>query len=306
MQDRQWFYPELQVIGAALGWGAQKRATEEGPSALNLADLVRIFLEKGFVAPDPKMLIPEFRASQGLAPDFELQLKWVAQFCERLAKTLLPLFEQGTLPVVVGGDHSVAMGTWSALSHHYAKLGPIGLIWVDAHMDAHTRQTTPSYAIHGMPVAHLLGYGEPVLSQLLSPVPKLLPEHLAYIGVRSFEEGEAALLKQLGVRVYTMHEVQQRGFIEVWQEALAHVVAGTVGFGVSIDLDAFDPEEAPGVGSPEPGGLWFEDVALSWRGLAFEPRLKAIEIVEFNPTLDINQRTAKLVYRLAEEIFCQL
>jgi arginase len=158
-------------------------------------------------------------------------------------------------------------------------------------MDAHTRETSPSQAYHGMPLAALLGYGDDALIHLLEQGSVLSPHHVCLIGVRSFEEGEAALLKRLGVRIYFMEEVKSRGFKTVLQEALQRVKQETQGFGLSIDLDGFDPEEIPGVGSPEPDGLKVEDVLPALSLIQNDPAFKALEIVEFNPDRDKGGKT---------------
>jgi arginase len=176
----------------------------------------------------------------------------------------------------------------------------IGLIWIDAHMDAHTPQTSPSLNIHGMPVAVLLGQGDARLMEIVGSTPILKPENLCLIGIRSFEEGEAVLLKQLGVRIYMIEEVQNRGFSSVFNEAISQISADK--FGLSIDVDGFDPIDAPGTGTPEKGGLHFKDATSSLAGLAKNPRFLGLEILEFNPHLDRNNVTCQLVWGLVNAL----
>lgn len=196
---------------------------------------------------------------------------------------------------VIGGDHSCAIGTWSGAYNALHHRGPLGLIWVDAHMDAHTPETSPSGRIHGMPLACLLGHGDPALIGLAHPGPALAPERVCLIGVRSYEDGEAALLDRLGVRVFFMDEVKQRGLAAVTRDALRIAQEGSVGFGVSIDLDAIDPSEAPGVGSRTPDGLALDDLVTATATMASASGFLGAEIVEYNPMLDSHDRTVDAV-----------
>jgi arginase len=207
----------------------------------------------------------------------------------------------GKLPVVVGGDHSCAIGTWKGVASALRARGPLGLIWIDAHMDAHTPQTTPSGALHGMPLASLLGYGDKRLTSLGRGV-QLLPKHVCLIGVRSFESGEAALLRRLGVRVFFMPEVVRRGLTAVMREALDIATTGTAGFGVTLDLDALDPRDAPGVGSPVKGGIRAAELSTALASIQGHPALAGVEIVEYNPQRDRNGVTANVAAGLLEAV----
>jgi len=196
---------------------------------------------------------------------------------------------------VIGGDHAVAVGTWAGVTHNLGAKEKFGLIWMDAHMDAHTMKTTPSQAYHGMPLVVLLGHGVSSLLNLLNKGPVLRPEHVCLIGIRSYEDGEAALLNRLGVRIYFMEEVNERGFEVVLQEALQIVKTGTEGFGLSIDLDGFDPQDAPGVGSPELHGLRAQEVLPALSLIQNDATFKALEIVEYNPNRDESGKTLLLM-----------
>jgi arginase len=180
--------------------------------------------------------------------------------------------------------------------------GRLGLLWIDAHMDSHTFRTSPSRALHGMPLACLLGHGDPRLTRIGGPEPKLLPQDVCLIGVRSFEWGEAVLLKRLGVRVYFMAEIRRRGLAELCAEAWAHVTREAAACGVSLDLDALDPEEEPGVGSPVAGGLHRDELAAALRGLHGDPRLRALEVVEYNPYADRDFATARAIHDLCRSL----
>jgi arginase len=278
----------IAIVGAASGWGAQDVGCADGPEALRAAGLDAYLQASGGHAEWAETLRP--------APGHD-RLWLVADLCARLAQRVASVMAGGYFPLVVGGDHSCAVGTWSGV--HLAARGPLGLVWIDAHMDSHTPQTSPSGALHGMPLACLLGYGEPALTGLVGPGPALLPQHVCLIGVRSFEAGEAALLERLGVRIFSMAEVHHRGIAAVFRDALNIAQNGTVGFGISIDLDALDPEEEPGVGTPAKDGLHGKGLAHALRELHDYPHLLALEIAEYNPHRDRNGATARMALQLA-------
>ena len=281
------------VIGAASGAGAPNPACGKGPAALHR---YHVFHDTPLqhVKWDAILHVP--RAQQ------DTPLHAVASISSQLAEEVEAVLHAGNFPLVVGGDHSCAIGTWSGAHHALADRGPIGLIWIDAHMDSHTFATTPSGQIHGMPLACLLGYGDAALTTIDGAEAKLHPEHVCLIGVRSFEAGEAALLHQLGVRVFDMGEVRRRGLAEVFDEALAIARQGTAGFGVSVDLDALDPEEEPGVGTPVPGGLHRTELAAALSRLRGDPAFVAMEIVEYNPRRDRKHATANAAGALVNAI----
>ena len=281
------------VIGAASGAGAPDPACGKGPAALR----------RFHVFHDTPLQHVEWNAILRVPPAQEdTPLHAVASLSTRLAGEVEAVLHAGNFPLVVGGDHSCAIGTWSGVHHALADKGPIGLIWIDAHMDSHTFATTPSGQLHGMPLACLLGHGETALTAIDGAEAKLRPEHVCLIGVRSFEAGEAALLHRLGVRVFDMEEVRRRGLAEVFDEALAIVRHGTAGFGVSVDLDALDPEEEPGVGSPVPGGLRRSELAAALARLRGDPAFVAMEIVEYNPRRDRKHATADAAGALVSAI----
>jgi arginase len=222
---------------------------------------------------------------------------------QKVAHAVAYAKERKLFPVVLGGDHSIAVGTWNGIAKKLQ--GPLGMIWIDAHMDAHTPETTPSGAWHGMPLAALMGYGDPQMTELLRKEPILLPQHVCLIGVRSFEAGEAALLKRLNVRVYEVAEVKKRGFAAVLEEAIAHVTQGTKGYGVSFDLDVIDPSEVPGVGSPEEHGLGSKEIIAALPKLKSDPRLQGFELVEYNPERDVNDKTFHVCCHLLQAALYQ-
>lgn len=283
----------IVVIGAASGAGAPDPGCAEGPDALRR---YRVFHDTPLQHVEWDAILRVPRDAQ------DTLLHAVAALGERLAHEVAAVLGVGHFPLVVGGDHSCAIGTWSGVHRALANRGPIGLIWIDAHMDSHTFATTPSGQIHGMPLAALLGHGEAALTAIDGAEAKLRPEHVCLIGVRSYEAGEAALLQRLGVRVFDMEEIRRRGLAAVFDEALAIVRNGTVGFGVSVDLDALDPEEEPGVTTPVPGGLCRADLAAALSRLRGDPAFVAMEIVEYNPHRDRDRATADAAGALVDAI----
>ena len=272
----------IRLIGVASGLGAQDHGCEDGP--LLLREL-KIFQGGKIPVTWGDILRP--------VPHPESTIAATTELCSRLARRVQDALNSSHFPLVIGGDHSCAIGTWSGVYQWLGARGSLGLIWIDAHMDSHTFATTPSGALNGMPLACLLGYGEPALTALAAAEPKLRPEHVCLLGVRSYEAGEAALLKKLGVRIISVEEIRQRGVAATLAEAMAIVRNGTAGYGVSLDLDVLDPAEEPGVGSPAPDGLLCDELEHALRLLRDDPAMLAMEIVEYNPHHDRNRLTAK-------------
>jgi ornithine--oxo-acid transaminase len=281
----------IHLIGAASGLGAPGTHSAEAPERLRARLAARGKLDAELTW---HKTLRARAAGRRVGPA-------LAQFARQLAGRVRASLDGGSRFVVVGGDHSCAIGTWSGAAAALKPAGPLGLIWIDAHMDAHTPQSSPSGNVHGMPLAYLLGAARGALARLGKP-PALAPAHVCLIGVHSFEPAEAALLARLGVRVYRIDEIRARGLTAVLQEALAQVQAGTAGFGVSIDLDAIDPQEAPAVTTPAAGGLRAEEVVEVLRGAAARPGFVGAEIAEFDPPLDRDGRTGALVERLIDTV----
>lgn len=288
----------IVALGVAAGYGAGNPACQDGPSVLRAMG----FLDDLEAARNGFRWEPPLRLETPEAVD---RLAAVTSIATRLAGRIGELLAANDFPLVIGGDHSCAIGTWSGAKRFLAVHDPqarLGLIWVDAHMDSHTFQTSPSRNIHGMPLAVLLGHGEPRLTEIAGPAPQLLPADVCLLGVRSFERGEAELLAALGARVYFMDEIKRRGLPEVFAEARARVCANTAGYGISIDLDAFDPGEEPGVGTPVPDGLHRRELVDVLRLAHCDARLLALEIVEYNPYLDTGFATARTIHDLCRSL----
>lgn len=283
----------LAILGAAVGAGAPDEGAADGPLALRNSGLLSYLSHAGVTTAWHKTFSAPRRA-EGADP-----LATITALDAQLANETETLRRERRHFVALGGDHSASIGLWSGVARA-GRPGKFGLIWIDAHMDSHTFATSPSRMIHGMPVACLLGHGEDALTRLAGPTPAVAPDNLCLIGTRSWEEGEAALLEQLGVRVIKMPEVDSRGFDTVFQEALDIATNGTAHFGISIDIDAFDPTEIMGTGLHVPDGLYKDDVVhglrrLHGHGPSAAAPLAGIEIAEYNPHHDHNGETAKLI-----------
>ena len=227
-------------------------------------------------------------------------LRPVAELCDRLARHSYQLTQDKQLFATIGGDHSCAIGTWSGVAA--AASGPIGLLWIDAYMESHTPETSPSMNLHGMPLAALLGHGPAELTQIFTDKVKLLPQHVCLLGVRSFEASEQALLERLGVRIYFMPEINERGLTAVMAEALELINQDTVGYGISIDINAIDPMDAPGVDTQAAQSIRGKALLESLTLLRNYPRLLAMEFAEFSPKLDFHGITGKLIIDLTTAI----
>lgn len=282
----------VRIIGAASGLGAQDQGCEDGPVAYHrsqawheLADHPLIDWGKTLFAPDAPGVSETGR---------------IARLCRNLADEVAVALRAHEFPVVIGGDHSIAIGTWSGVAR--IAEAPVGLLWIDAHLDSHTPETTYSGAVHGMPLACLLGRGDKRLLNLGLAGPQVSAAHTVVLGPRSYEPEEIDFLRQMGVRIIDSEEILARGFAVCLDEAMAVVSGAPSGFGVTLDLDAIDPGLAPGVGSPEPEGLWDGDVLAALGRLSAMPGLLALEIVEYNPDRDSLGITAGLISELIAEV----
>jgi arginase len=303
---------KIHTLGSASGIAAREHTSEDGPFVIQHSPFNNLLTENKLELQWEDLIYFPCIGQALPQPDI---MKNVEALCTQLAKkieTIASPFEKegqarfssrGKPFLTIGGDHSCAVGTWSgaaaALKHH----GNIGLIWIDAHMDSHTPTTTESGYIHGMPLAALMGHGDPRLTHIIFAESKLQPQSVVLIGVRSFERGEAELLKQLNVRIFDMPEIHARGLNAVMQEAIEIVSKDTIGYGVSIDIDSIDPSEAPGTGAEEPNGISSQALCSALRHIAADKRFIGAEIAEFDPHKDKNQKTEKIVFELITALF---
>ncbi len=284
----------LYLIGYASDAAGANRGSGEGPSFLQKSSIFSSLTAQGLNLDWQMMLYPDLSHAS--------ILNTVHFLSKELSELTAQCASENKFFTVFGGDHTSAIGTWTGVSYAKNKAGPIGLIWVDAHLDSHTPQTSESGNLHGMPLACLLGYGDSSLTQLYHIGTSLKPENICIIGVRSFEPAELALLSSLNVRIFFMDEVKKRGIKDVMQEAIELVTRKTSCFGITIDIDSIDPNDAPGTGVAEPDGIKGELLCEALTLLADDRRLIGAEIVEFDPKRDKNHLTENLIVRMISAI----
>lgn len=286
---------KVSIHNMHLDLGAGRRGVDMGPSAIHLAGLRAGVEELGHeVVQNTAITLPSQEMSAPGARNARY-LPEIAKGCATLADQVEAGLEQGLFPVVLGGDHSVAIGTISGLARYWRKRGQrVGVLWVDAHTDMNTPDTSPTGNVHGMPLAVLLGHGAPELCAIAGDQPALQAQDVVVIGARSVDPEEADLVTALGVRVYTMSELDERGTALCVREAIQRITAHTAGVHLSFDLDGVDPEHAPGVGTPVPGGLNLRESHLICEKVAQTRRVLGLEMVELNPVLDNANRTGNL------------
>jgi arginase len=289
----------VRIIGVPLDLGASRRGTDVGPSALRIAGLGAAIRRMGYDVgleediPAPAM---ETRRSEDKHARYKPQ---ILDVCTRLATRVKEVVDAGDFPLVLGGDHSIAMGTVAGTAAHYhEKEQPIGLIWFDAHGDMNVPESSPSGNIHGMPLAHLLGKGDDDLKNILGFHPKVKPENVALIGIRAIDAGERKIIRDSGIHAFTMREIDEHGMAAVARRALEVVNDGTAGFHVSFDVDGCDPTVIPGSGTLVPGGVSFREAHLLMEYVADSGRLLSLEIVELNPFLDERNISARRALEL--------
>jgi arginase len=289
----------VAVIGAALDLGAGRRGVDMGPSAIRYAGLAERLAELGIEAVDwgnVETDIPETADEGDSHARFLPQIK---EACERVAARVAAAVADGRTPLVLGGDHSVALGTLGGLA---SARGPGAVVWFDAHGDVNTPETSPTGNVHGMPLAAALGLGGPEFTSDAWVLPAVEARRVSLVGVRSLDVGEKNLLRDLGVAVYTMTEVDRRGVEECVSDALDHA-RGAAFVHVSLDMDVVDPDVAPGVGTPVRGGLSYREAHLAMELVAESGLADSFEIVEVNPILDRENETGKLAVELAASAF---
>ena len=289
----------VQIIGVPLDLGASRRGTDMGPSAMRIAGLGAAIRELGYkvdreediAAPAMETSAPEDRKAR-----YKPQ---ILQVCTELAEHVKTHLGHGDFPLVIGGDHSIAMGTVAGVASHYReKNQKIGLIWFDAHGDMNIPGVSPSGNIHGMPLAHLLGKGDEDLKSIEGFTPKIDPHNVALIGVRDLDGGERKIIRESGIHAYSMREIDERGIGEVTREALGYVNDGTAGFHVSFDVDGCDPSVIPGSGTLVPGGVNYREAHLLMEYIADDGNMVSMEIVELNPFLDEGNVSAERTLEL--------
>ena len=277
----------IHIINVPLDLGASRRGTDAGPSAFRVAGLRKAICSLGYsIANETDLAVPSMETLQ--PGDFRARFKdEILGVCRQLADHTRDALKAGEWPLVIGGDHSIAMGTVSGVSAHLKSTNrKLGVIWFDAHGDMNLPETSPTGNIHGMVLAHLLGYGDTELSGILGVNPAIDANNVVLIGIRDIDDVEREFIRKSGVTAFTMREIDQLGMSEVASRALEIVNAGTAGFHVSFDLDGCDPEVIPGCGTLVPGGVSFREAHLLLEECAADGRMTSMEVVELNPFLD--------------------
>jgi arginase len=289
----------IAVIGAPMDLGAGRRGVDMGPSAMRVAGLDEKLASLGYEVEDLGNIVVDQPENLPVGAENARYLPQIANTCARLAEMVRQAAENGRVPLVLGGDHSVAMGTVAGMATHFREHGErIGVIWIDAHADMNTPQSSPSGNVHGMPLACVVGLGPRELTHLADLSPMVDPSNVAIIGLRSVDEIERRNVRCAGVRAFTMRDIDERGLRSVMQEAIEHSTRGTSGFHLSFDMDAVDPAEAPGVGTPVRGGITYREAHLAMETICDSGRMTSIEVVEVNPVIDEVNRTALLAVEL--------
>jgi arginase len=295
----------IRVLGVPLDLGASRRGVDMGPSAMRVAGLEARLEALGHEVDDGGNIRVEIAETQASGGGNAHYLAEIAETCIRTADAVLQTLEEGMTPLLLGGDHSLAVGSVSGAAEFNRRQGQkIGLVWIDAHTDINTPETSPSGNVHGMPLAALLGLGPESLTNIYGYAPKIDAENVVLIGVRDIDAAERENIRRAGVtHVYTMRDIDERGMRAVMEEALSAAASGTAGYHVSLDMDWIDPEDAPGVGTPVRGGATYREAHLAMEILADHGRLLSFEIVEVNPVIDEHNRTADLAVELACSAF---
>jgi arginase len=295
---------QIRVIGVPLDLGQSRRGVDMGPSAVRVAGLEARLEAIGHVVEDGgnvAVAIPE-QKKEGAA--HAKYLKEITATCTKSADLVLKTLEAGKVPLVLGGDHSVAAGTVAGVAEFYRRQNQkIGLIWIDAHSDMNTPESSPSGNVHGMPLAAIMGLGPAELGNIYNFSPKVHPENCVLVGIRDVDAFEKENIRKAGVEVFTMRDIDERGMRSVMEEALRMAGRGTAGYHVSLDMDWIDPEDAPGVGTPVWGGATYREAHLAMEIIADHGRLLSLEIVEVNPVIDEHNQTADLAVELSLSAF---
>jgi arginase len=286
---------KIRIIGVPMDLGQSRRGVDMGPSALRVAGLQSRLKQLGHHVEDVGNVVVKQAEEQPYGEKHAKYLSEIAEACRGLAALTESTLADGCLPVVLGGDHSLAVGSFSGVAHFFRERSKkAGLLWLDAHADMNTPESSPSGNVHGMPLAALLGCGPPELVELFDYKPKVDPHNVVLVGARDLDPKERRLIRESGVHVFTMRDIDERGLREVMSDALRFASDDTDGVAVSLDMDFVDPVDAPGVGTPVRGGATYREAHLAMEMIADSDVLAALEIVEINPVIDEHNQTAAL------------
>jgi arginase len=286
---------KVRVIGVPMDLGQSRRGVDMGPSALRVAGLLTRLRQLGCVVDDIGNIPVKQPEEQPYGEKRAKYLNEIAETCRGLAEICEKSLGEGFMPLVLGGDHSIAVGTESGVASWFRKQSKrVGLLWLDAHGDMNTPDSSPSGNVHGMPLASVIGYGPTELVDLLGTHPAIEPRNVVLVGVRDLDAKERRLIKESGVHVLTMRDIDERGLREVMSEAIKFANDDTDGVAVSLDLDFVDPSDAPGVGTPVRGGVTYREAHLAMEMIADSKLMVSLEVVEINPVIDLHNKTALL------------
>ena len=294
----------VKILGVPLDLGQRRRGVDMGPSAIRAAGLQARLREMDIDVEDAGDLTVVIPETQTIADSRARYLQEIAAVCRRAAKRIGEFLDGSSTPLTLGGDHSLAVGTIAGAVRHYRRQKqPLGVIWFDAHADCNTPETSPSGNVHGMPLAACLGFGPPALTGLIGAAPLLNPANVALVGVRQIDKQEKEIVRRAGITVFTIRDVDEQGMRRVVEQAIEIASRETAGFHVSLDMDFLDPSAAPGVGTPCRGGAGYREAHLAMELIADSQKMRAFEIVEVNPILDVQNQTATLAVELALSAF---
>ncbi len=286
----------VHIIGVPLDLGGGRRGVDMGPSALRIAGIGEQITALGYTVVDKGDLATPIPETQDLRDAHKKYIRDIAKICQKVYQSSLASLDEGAMPLVLGGDHNIGAGSVAAAAEwaRRTKHLPIGLLWVDAHGDMNTPATSLSGNVHGMPLAALLGSEPFELSKIGTFAPKVLPAHTVLVGIRNLDEREKIAVRDSGVHVFTMKDIDRQGIASIVEQAVQLAGAGTAGIHVSFDIDVCDPSIAPGVGTPVKGGLNYREAHMVMEIVADSGLLTSLDLVEVNPTLDVRNATAQL------------
>lgn len=286
---------KIRIVGIPLDLGQERRGVDMGPSAVRAAGLNAELMKLGHEVEDAGNIHVKIPEMQHYGDQRAKYLNEITEISRQSAHLIYQTLEEGYFPVSLGGDHSMAIGTQAGVSKYYRdRKKAIGCIWLDAHADMNTPETSPSGNVHGMPFAATLGFGPESLTKLFGYKPKIRAKHCILIGARNLDARERGLVKNSGIHVFTMRDVDEQGVGAVMEKSLRIASRGTAGYVVSFDMDVVDPAEAPGVGTPVRGGITYREAHLAMEMIADSGKMLGLELVEINPIIDIHNRTAIL------------
>jgi arginase len=295
---------KIRVIGVPLDLGQSRRGVDMGPSAVRVAGLEMRLEELGHIVEDGGNVAVAMPEQKKAGDPHAKYLKEITATCTKEAELVVKTLEAGVVPLVLGGDHSVGAGTVAGVAEFYRRQNQrIGLLWIDAHTDINTPDSSPSGNVHGMPLAAIMGLGPTELVNIFNFSPKVSPENCVLVGVRDIDAIERENVGRAGINVFTMRDIDERGMRNVMEMAVRMAGDGTSGYHVSLDMDWVDPEDAPGVGTPVRGGATYREAHLAMEIIADNGRMLSFEIVEVNPVIDEHNRTAELAVELALSAF---